>query len=195
MSQQTGLVPRAHTIFAKGSTTLLHRIVFLAVLAFALPSLDAAAAPRVVQVGIYNNAPKLSIDAQGHADGILVDMLREVAAKEGWELRFVRCQWTQCLAAVASGGIDLLPDVAWSEERSRQLDFHRIPALFSWSQVYRRVGVNINAMTDIGGRRIAVLSGSIQQSYFAELAMNFGVVPELVPVASVADGFDLVARG
>ena len=173
---------------------MMQRIVLPALLSCALLG-NTAAAPRVVQVGIYDNAPKLYIDAQGKPDGILVDMLKEVATKEGWELRFVRCEWTQCLAAAANGSIDLLPDVAWSEERSRLLDFHRVPALFSWSQVYRRVGVDITSMTDTGGKRIAVLSGSIQQRYFADLAMNFGVAPQLVPVASVADGFDLVARG
>ncbi len=173
---------------------MLQRILLPTLLSFALLG-HAAAAPRIVQVGIYANAPKLYFDGQGQADGILVDLLEEVAREEGWELRFVRCEWTQCLAAVGNGDIDLLPDVAWSEERGRLLDFHRVPALFSWSQVYRRVGVAMSSMTDTGGKRIAVLSGSIQQRYFADLAMSFGVAPRLVPVASVADGFDLVAQG
>jgi diguanylate cyclase (GGDEF)-like protein/PAS domain S-box-containing protein len=149
----------------------------------------------VVQVGIYTNAPKLYFTEQGQADGILVDMLKEVAKAESWQLRFVHCEWAQCLAALDNGSIDLLPDVAWSEERSQRLDFHQVPALHSWSQLYRRIGVAITSMTDTSGKRIAVLSGSIQQRYFTDLAVNFGVTPQLVPTASVAEGFDLVAQG
>ncbi|SFD97119.1 PAS domain S-box-containing protein/diguanylate cyclase (GGDEF) domain-containing protein [Massilia yuzhufengensis] len=156
---------------------------------------QAGTPPRVVRVGIYTNAPKIYFDGQGQANGILVDVLRAIAAAEGWELRFVGCEWARCLAAASAGDIDLLPDVAWSEERSRILDFHQVPALFSWSQIYRRTDVPLNAMTDTTGKRIAVLSGSIQQNFFTEMAKNFGMKPQLVPVASVEDGFDLVERG
>lgn len=173
---------------------LLRRLLLLVLLSFA-PLANAAAAPRVVLVGVYTNPPKLYIGDDGQADGIMVDLLRQVAAAEGWQLRFVSCQWTQCLNALQEGRIDLLPDVAWTEERTQRLDFHRVPALFSWSQIYRRAGIPLTDMTDIGGMRIAVLSDSIQQRYFTRFAADFGVKPQLVPVASVADGFDLVAQG
>ncbi|WP_187271591.1 EAL domain-containing protein [Massilia arenae] len=180
--------------FAKGSTFLLRQILLLLLLGFALLA-QAVAAPRVVRVGVYANPPKLYPSGEGQAEGILVDMLREVAKAEGWELRFIQCQWTQCLAALNQGSIDLLPDVAWSEERSRQLDFHQVPALYSWSQVFRRTGVALSSMTDIGGKRVAILSDSIQQRYFTDFAKEFGVKPQVVPVASIAEGFDLVATG
>ncbi len=173
---------------------MLRQTLLLLLLTFALLA-QAVAAPRVVRVGIYANPPKVYPTGEGQADGILVDMLREVARSEGWELRFIRCQWAQCLAALNQGSIDLLPDVAWSEERSRRLDFHRVPALHSWSQVFRRAGVALSAMTDIGGKRVAVMSDSIQQRYFTDFATEFGVRPQLVPVASIAEGFDLVADG
>ncbi|MCA1245946.1 EAL domain-containing protein [Massilia sp. MS-15] len=168
----------------------------LLLLLLGLPLLaQAVAPPRVVRVGVYANPPKLYSNEEGQADGILIDLLREVAKAEGWELRFIRCQWAQCLAALNQGSIDVLPDVAWSEERSRQLDFHRVPALYSWSQVFRRAGVALSSMTDVGGKRVAVLSDSIQQRYFTDFAREFGVAPRVVPVASIAEGFDLVATG
>lgn len=163
-------------------------------LLFALHA-SAGAVPRVVNVGIYANAPKIYFDGQGQADGILVDLLRPIAKSEGWDLRFVSCEWARCLKALADGGLDLLPEVAWSEERKQVLDFHDTPALFSWSQLYRRPDVPINTMMDTGEKRIAILAGSIQQRFFADYATNFGVKPHLLLVDSVEDGFTLVERG
>lgn len=48
-------------------------------------------------IGICANAPKIYVDAQGQADGMLIDLLRQIAKPEGWELRFVSCEWTRCL--------------------------------------------------------------------------------------------------
>jgi diguanylate cyclase (GGDEF)-like protein/PAS domain S-box-containing protein len=159
-------------------------------------SLAHAAPPgRTVSVGVYDNAPKVYIDARGRADGILIDLLREVARNEGWKLTFVHCKWAQCLEALEAGTIDLLPDVAWSEERSRRFDFPQVPALFSWSQLYRRPDMPIGTVASISGKRIAVLSGSIQERYFADFASGFGAAPKLLPVASVAEGFELVRSG
>ncbi|MGX4641455.1 EAL domain-containing protein [Massilia sp. SYSU DXS3249] len=173
---------------------MIQRILFLLALSVSLLA-HGAAPERVVRVGIYDNAPKVYADAGGRADGIMVELLREVARLEGWELQFVRCQWSHCLAALGDGAIDVLPDVAWTEERTRVFDFPRVPALFSWSQLYRRSGTAIGSVSDLGGKRIAVLSGSIQERYFSEFAGGFGAAPTLVPVMSVPEGFELVRRG
>ncbi|HEX9173733.1 MAG TPA: EAL domain-containing protein [Telluria sp.] len=151
--------------------------------------------PQIVRVGIYANPPKIYLNDQGQADGILVDVLRKLAEEEGWQLEFVSCEWERCLRGLEQGELDLLPDVAWSEARSRTLDFHRTPALHSWSQVYRRANVPIVSMLDLRGKRVAVLGGSIQHAFFEEFARNFGVAPVIVPVTSVDEAFTLVERG
>ena len=109
----------------------------------------AGAADRIVRVGVYQNAPKIFTDANGRADGIMVDLLRNIAEAENWQLAFVVCEWSDCLEAVERGDIDLLPDVAWSVERNQVLDFHNIPALHSWSQVYRHPRVPIASILDL----------------------------------------------
>jgi TRAP-type C4-dicarboxylate transport system substrate-binding protein len=38
-----------------------------------------------------------------------------------------------------------------------------VPALYSWSQIYRNKDVAIESMLDLAGMRIAVLDNSIQQ--------------------------------
>ncbi len=147
-------MPRAHRILA---------------LLFLLGCLGQAGAvpPAPLRVGVYPNAPKVFINESGKASGIFIDLLREVASAEHWQLEFVACEWQACMDALAAGRIDLLPDMAWSDERARTYAFHQVPALHSWSQLYARRGHKIRSLLDLKGRRIAVLAGSIQAPVLA----------------------------
>jgi PAS domain S-box-containing protein len=153
------------------------------------------AAPRVVRVGVYENPPKLLADSQGQPSGILGDILREVARLENWTLTPVPCEWDSCLRLLEDGEIDLMPDVAFDESRAQRFDFHRVPALASWSQVYRRPGVTLQSVLDLEGKRVVVLDGSVQQDHLAGLLNSFGLRAELVPVKSFEEAFSLVAAG
>ncbi|GGO76956.1 hypothetical protein GCM10011348_05390 [Marinobacterium nitratireducens] len=164
-----------------------------------LLSLPAAAAPGdgdgVVRVGVYENAPKLMLGRDGRPSGILGDLLVEIAQREGWNLQPVPCRWQQCLEALERGTIDLMPDVAYSDQRALRFDFHRQPSLHSWSGLYARPGSGIHAPPDLNGRRLAVLSGAVQQQYLQGMLDSFGVEARLVEVESLAQGFELVASG
>jgi len=155
----------------------------------------AGAQPRDVRVGVYANEPKVFINSAGQPDGILIDLLEEFARQEDWSLSYVPCEWQACLDALASRRIDLMPDVAYTAERERRFDFHQIPALNSWSQVYRDRNVPLGSIFDLNNRRVAVLAGSIQAGLFAEMTGSFGVKPQLLPVATLEEAFRLVQAG
>jgi len=162
----------------------------------AAPVFQVAAAPAtVLRVGVYENAPKLFIDKEGHPAGILIDLLDRIAAAEGWELRPVPCTWTDCLARLQRGDIDVLPDVAYTEERARSFGFHEVPALLSWSQLYRGKDVKIASILDLQGKRVAVLEGSVQAEFLASLLKTYGLKPRFVAAASFEQAFGLVAAG
>jgi diguanylate cyclase (GGDEF)-like protein/PAS domain S-box-containing protein len=153
----------------------------------------AGAEPREVRVGVYANEPKLVLDQYGGISGILGDLLGEIARLERWDLQAVPCDWQHCLELARRGEIDLLPDVAFSEARTQQLDFHRVPSLFSWSQLYSHGDLHLESMLDLEGRRIAVLDGSIQQKYLETLLASFGLQAQLIAVPDLQQGFELVA--
>ena len=150
---------------------------------------------REVKVGVYANAPKVMLGADGQPSGIFGDLLREIAAKEDWTLVPVVCEWQACLDATRAGQIDLMTDVAYSEARAQIFSFHQTPAINSWSQVYQRTGLSIQSMLDLQNRRVAILQGSVQQDYFSGLLSSFGVQPIWVPVNSLAEGFTKVSAG
>jgi ABC-type amino acid transport substrate-binding protein len=150
---------------------------------------------RTVTVGLYQNPPKLMADDQGQAGGILGEVLQAIAREEGWTLQAVRCEWEACLAALNQGKLDLMPDVARTDARLAQFDFHQVPALHSWSQLYRRKDVVAESMLDLQGRRVAVLEGSSQQEYLRPLLSGFGLDTRLVAARSFDEAFALVREG
>lgn len=166
----------------------------IAALLLCVLSALAWAQPREVRVGVYANAPKILLGPDGQISGILGELLEEIARQEQWHLRPVSCEWQQCLQLVQSGELDLMPDVALIETRTQTLDFHRVPALFSWSQLYSRDTTRLESILDLQGRRIAVLAGSIQQDYLKTLLDSFGIKAELLAVQSLEQGFERVAN-
>ena len=150
---------------------------------------------REVRVGVYQNEPKIFMNSSAQPTGILGDLLTKIAAEEGWKLVAVRCEWQACLDALVAGQLDLMPDVAYNAHRATIFDFHKVPSLLSWSQIYKRTGVTINSALDLKGKRIAVLGGSVQQTYLEGLLMGFRIDAELVPVKSLQTGFEMASSG
>lgn len=169
--------------------------VLTVVLYVSLFCAGAQAAPRELRVGVYSNEPKLFVDAQGQPSGIFVDLLQLVAAREQWTLRYVPCEWQDCLDALAAGQLDLMPDVARTRERERLYDFHSLPVLHSWSQVYRARSSTIQSMFDLSGKRVAVLKGSVQRTTFLSMMDSFGIAVLLVDAPTLVEAFEFVQRG
>jgi len=141
-------------------------------LLFMAISLSATA----LKVGIYQNSPKVSCNAKGQAEGIFVDVLNEVATKEGWELTYIPGIWGDQLKALEEGKIDILLDVFASPERQQIFKFNKISLIDSWLEVYARHSLVISSILEFNGKKIAVLKGSMQEKYLEnELKQLLGI--------------------
>jgi two-component system cell cycle sensor histidine kinase/response regulator CckA len=152
-------------------------------------------ADRTVRIGVYQNEPKVFRDANGHASGFFIDLVEEIAIREGWTLVYVPCEWAECLVALEEGRIDLMPDVAYSPARDEKYDFHSIPVAESWSRLYAHPRVQINRINELDGLRVTVLEGSIQQAVFEQTMNGFGLEVAIVPAESLEEAFRLVTDG
>lgn len=149
----------------------------------------------IVRVGLYQNEPKVFTDENGKPTGFWVDILKPVARRQNWRLQYIPCEWNQCLELLEEGQLDLMVDVAHSEDRDRRFDFNQEVVLVSWSEVYGRPGISINSILDLHQKRVAVLAGSIQESSLREKAEAFAVKPELVEASSFQEILERVANG
>jgi len=149
----------------------------------------------VVRYGVYENPPKIFRGKGGEPQGIFADLLQEVARQEGWQLEPFYCEWQNCLDALKRGDIDLMPDLASTDERRAIYRFAGEPALHSWSQVYRRSGLKAESILDMQGMRVAYLDGAVQQRFFAQLAGSFNITLRWVPQPSLEAAFRAVTLG
>ncbi|RYY52565.1 MAG: transporter substrate-binding domain-containing protein, partial [Comamonadaceae bacterium] len=61
--------------------------------------------------------------------------------------------------------------------RARRYDFGSEVVLSSWNEVYAQPRLGIRYMAQLGGRRVAVLRGSVQEEAFRSTALAWGVQP------------------
>ena len=157
--------------------------------------LGEAWAADKVRVGVYQNSPKVAVSETGRPEGIFIDLIEGIAEREGWELEYVPGTWAEGLERLGRGDIDLMPDVARNQEREALYAFHQEPVLASWNQVYTRRGSGLRSMLDLEGKRVAVLSGSVQERQFEQMAESFSLVVEWVPQPDFDAAFAAVAQG
>lgn len=160
---------------------------------FDMPGVQAQ--QRVVKVGVHDSAPTILLSEASQPSGILGELLGAIAKEENWALQPVACTWQECLDALQTGNIDLLPDTGFSEHREHLYDFHQISALRSWSQVYERPGGEIKTILNLDGKNVAVVAGSSQHEYLVGVAAAFGIHPKLALSGKQDEGFDMVANG
>lgn len=150
---------------------------------------------RTVRVGFYENEPKVFTNESGQPSGIFVGILEDIARREQWDLVYVPCEWPECLDALGEGRIDLMPDVAYSAERGVQFDFNKVEVVDSWSQVYASRKKPMSTLSDLNGRRLALLRDSIQQAVLEQLLNGLGYRISIVEADSYDEAFTLVAKG
>lgn len=160
-----------------------------------IASTHSLANDRVVSIGVYDNPPKILLNAEGQVSGLFGDLIREIASRENWTLKPVVCQWDDCLKLLDEGAIDLMPDVAKTADREERMSFHQQPVLHSWSQVFAHKNTSIRSVLDLDQMRVAVLSGSVQQRYLSQLANEFDLTIDWKIIQRFHEGLALISAG
>ncbi len=165
--------------------------VLLVLLLTAVP----AWAAREVRVGVYGDAPLVSLDAQGRPVGLYVDIVEQIAARNHWHLTYVDGSWNDNLTWLRAGKIDLVLDIAQTPHRLAHYSLNDNPVVPKWSQIYVRRGSAIRTVRDLDGQRVAVNRGDVTFAATGELAKQWKVRPVFVVVRSTSAQFDLLSRG
>ncbi len=147
------------------SSSLLRGLFLLSSLLIHLVFTTTATAttspPLTVRVGYFENPPKLFNIDQGTPRGIFAEILEKIATEENWHLQWVPGSWQDGLTRLESGDIDIMPDVAYSLRRAEKYTFTDEPVLINWGVLYTRVGLHIDSLLDLRGKKVAVMRGSI----------------------------------
>jgi diguanylate cyclase (GGDEF)-like protein len=175
-----------------GNFILFEFVCWLTVL-FAMP---AWAGGESVSVSYYDNYPLCFQNEKGEAQGLFIDVLKEAADQEGWDLTYEYHTFEDQLDLVAQGKVDLGVAVAYTEGRAQHVSYLGETVYSNWGQVY--VGEDyssVDSLDALSRYRIALVRGDL---YAADLVESFeflGLDGRFVYVDGFSDVFAAMDDG
>ncbi|MEQ1916860.1 MAG: transporter substrate-binding domain-containing protein, partial [Gallionella sp.] len=174
-------------------------LLFLTV--FTLPlhatSLNNDTAPnksteRTLIVGSEQNFPPLSTGmSDEEAGGFTVELWRAVAAEAGLKYSIRVLPFGQLLDEFKAGHIDVLINLAQSEERRKFADFTVPHEIVHGAMFVRKGETSINNEADLAHKSVIVVRGDLAHDY----AITLGLASQLVLVDTAADAMRMLASG
>ena len=171
--------------------TLIKKIpLVLLVVAFFIISTTAYAEDEVYQSATEFDYPPFSVANDGVADGFSVDLLKAVAKEIGIEVTFKIDEWSVIKSELEEGSIDVLPLVAYNEERDKLLDF-TVPYIILHGNIFVRDGSDIKSEEDLIGKEIIVM----RDDSLHEFAIKKNYTDNLILTSTYTEAFELLASG
>lgn len=115
--------------------------------------------PAVLQCGTNEFPPFTYLDAQGHAAGLEVDIVREVARRLKLEVDIRILPWPRLLAGMKSGSLDCMFAAFITDKRSTYMNFTHVPLHVSRLSVYVRRGHEFpfSGLQDLRGKKLGII--------------------------------------
>ncbi len=129
-----------------------------------------------LRVGIWDDYP-LAYVKDNKAAGIYVDLLDEIAKKEGWTIFYRYYKWEDLFPALAQGEIDCLGPIADTKSRRHEFTFNSEAFFQNWGVVISKK--TISSIFDLEGKTIGIGIDDVYGHFFKEMLKNFSVNAEI----------------
>ena len=93
-------------------------VAFLVIQISLLPNLVLADQNNIIRIGTFENKPIVFKGTSESPQGLSIDILNQIAVKEGWQIEHVHGNWKEVLEKLESNQIDLLVGIAYTEQRA-----------------------------------------------------------------------------
>ncbi|MBI5633782.1 MAG: transporter substrate-binding domain-containing protein [Nitrospirae bacterium] len=137
--------------------------------------------------------PYTFVNEQGQPDGYSVDLIRAVVRSLGMEIDIRAGSWESARRALSQGEIDLLPMMAYSEERARSFEFS-VPHTVAHDALFFQKGQRRpEGLQDLKDKRVLVMKYDAAYDYLRSQA----IIPEanLVTAENLPEALRSLALG
>gem|GEM_PF-3999935 len=143
-----------------------------------VPAPSAAENPKTVRVGIYLNFPFV-YEKDGLPTGFQVEILKEVAKREGWQLEYQFLgSLKNVLSALEDGTLDLSMGLNKTEERLKFLSFSSEKTADQMNQIFvHSKREDIRKIKDLDGKTVGYIDQDSFGTNFIEVCNNLGIHP------------------
>ncbi|WP_168203253.1 response regulator [Oceanispirochaeta crateris] len=133
----------------------------LALFVISLNCLYGQTTAKEVRIGMFSLEPMNFIDNQGRPSGLYPSLIDEIAKDAGWKVRYIEGTFSEGLERLQNDEIDLMPSIAWSNERSRTMDFTSESITNILGQVFTTADSQILKITDLHGKTVGIMKDDI----------------------------------
>jgi len=151
--------PRRHVV------ALLAFMLLVFILQVPRTAVASEASPPVISAAEIDYPPFSIVDETGRADGFSVELLRAALAAMGRDVTFRTGPWGEVKGWLEQGDVQVLPLVGRTPEREELFDF-TVPYMSLHGAIVVRSGTDdIRNLTDLKGRRVAVMGGDNAEEF------------------------------
>ena len=163
----------------------------LLLLSAVLPVKAAAetAPAKVVRVGSFEDTFNY-VNEKGARKGYGYELLETLSGYTGWQFEYVTCTWSDCFEKLKNGEIDIMGDISYTEERTREMLFSDEPMGEEKYYLYAdlsRADISASDFKTLNGKKIGVLMGTEPEVMLTEWEEKYGLKTEHVNVSNNED--------
>ncbi|KDN23798.1 substrate-binding periplasmic protein [Amycolatopsis rifamycinica] len=129
-----------------------------------------SAAGQPLRVGTLSDAPPSIYLENGRFTGYDNELLRDIAKREGFEVEFVGTEFSSLLAGVAGGKFDIGSSTISSTEARKKTVAFSNGYNTGFTTVVTAKGANLKEVASLGGKRLGVVQGSVQDEFAGKVA-------------------------
>ena len=152
-----------------GIKKILWRVFLFASWLMVMKPPGACFAAKTLRIGVYLYPPYIQKTTSDTYSGFCIDLLREIARKEHWELSFKEGSWNECLNRLTKGEIDLIPLMGFSRQREKQFLFSKVGLTRHHGTLIIGREKRYKSIEDLEGARIGLYLNGIFGELFSQL--------------------------
>ena len=186
--KNSGMSETVRTLTRKSICAMLSLLLLLSAV---LPVKAAAetAPAKVVRVGSFEDTFNY-VNEKGARKGYGYELLETLSGYTGWQFEYVTCTWSDCFEKLKNGEIDIMGDISYTEERTREMLFSDEPMGVEKYYLYAdlsRADISASDFKTLNGKKIGVLMGTEPEVMLTEWEEKYGLKTEHVNVSNNED--------
>ena len=175
-------------MFKKGKRLAALCTIIFVVLSMCMPCL-ADEAEQTIRVGSFEDTFNY-VDDHGVRRGYGYELMQALAGYTGWKFEYVKCDWSNCFDKLENGEIDIMGDIAYTDDRAKEMLFSEETMGEEKYVLYANLSDTDILSSDyksLDGKRIGVLKGTEPEYMLTEWENKYGIHTEHVNVSGNED--------
>ncbi len=144
---------------------------------------------KIIRVGSFEDTFNY-VDDNGVRRGYGYELMQALAGYTGWKFEYVKCDWSNCFDKLENGEIDIMGDIAYTDNRAKEMLFSEEPMGDEKYVLYADL-TNTDILSSdyksLNGKRIGVVKGAKPEYMLTNWENKYGIHTEHVNVGNNED--------